>query len=186
MLGNGDGHFDPEFIRVFGYKVAIRKLNIEELVCHDGIYIPETSTKGFKAIKGEVLCAGIKAMDEFGIQPGDIVRFDQCSVIYDTTPVVIVNAENIIIKLAGDTPVPLKNRVFVKEVGNISDFEDNSIILPEKKLDASIGVIIAVENEDVVSIGDHIILTTDMDRLKGPDGVYMSYIQDNILATIEI
>ena len=186
MLGNGDGHFNPDNITVYGYNVAIKKFETDESIEHGGILLPESTVAGFKANKGEVLSVGIEAEKKYGIHIGDIVRFDQCSVLYDTNPVVVVDGGNVIIKMNGDTPVPLKDMVFVKKVSSLLQMENTQgIIIPDKNTDISIGIITAVDNESVVSVGEHIILTTNADVLKGPDGKYFCYHQDDILCVLE-
>ena len=186
MLGNGDGYFDPDYITTYGYYVAIRKFDVNETIEHNGIFIPNSASDGFKAVRGEVISIGEDAVEKYGVNVGDVVSYDQCSVKYDTIPVVIIHAENLVFKIKNDKPYPLKDIVFAKKVSSLLEVDNTQgILIPDKNTDASIGEVIAVDNDKVVSIGDHILLTTMADVLKGPEGRIYAYHQDNILCKIE-
>jgi len=186
MLGNTDGFFDPDNIKVLGLKVAIRKDQTNETIYHGGIVLPESSVDGYKATKATVVAVGKDANEDYGIAVGDVIRFDQCGVMYDTNPVTVIEADNIIIKMHGDKPFPLKNRVLVKKKTSLAELENTEILLPEDHLSVAIGEVFEVDNEDVVRKSTLVFLTCDADELHGPDGSYFSYEQDNIIATLEM
>lgn len=184
MLGNTNGHWNPDKVKTFGDKVAIRRDEIHEEVVQNGIVIPNKAIEGFKGVTGTVISVGEIACSDYNINVGDRVKFDHCAVFYDTEPVCVLNAENIIVKLNDDNEsIPLKNMVFVRYEKTIN--QDCGIIIPERNTDMRIGVIFKVDNTDVVKVGDRVVLTTDCDQVNTSDGTFYIYKNDDLLAVFE-
>jgi len=66
------------------------------------IIIPDSSDKGFRATKAEVVSIGSDVPESEGIKVGDIVLYDTYSVFYDVKPIVVTNYENIICRVEED------------------------------------------------------------------------------------
>jgi hypothetical protein len=182
MLGNNDGRLENENIRVSHNKIAISKFDTNPEIEHNGILIANKSTEGFKAIEGCVLSIGVDAVELTGLSIGDVIRFDQCSVLYDTNPVVVINDINVILKVEDDKPVPLKDQVFVEKIGTWVELH-SELDIPERNSDISVGIVTCVTDDSTVSVGDKIIMTTECDVIDAPTGKFYIYRNENILAT---
>lgn len=188
-IGSRDGKFDPEKIEVSRDLVALRKDEISEEVKHGDIVIPTKTIAGFKGATGTVIALGDDAKKDYGLEIGDRVKFDDVGVFYDTYPIVILKAENCIVKVDpedSDIHIPLKNMVFAKSIDTVHSMgSDSSIIISSKHNQAEVGEVFMVDNEDVVKVGDKILIMADGDRINSKDGEYLIYKQDEIPAIIE-
>ena len=108
-LGSLDGKFDPDTIKVWGEKVALEKKEIAEEVERDGVVIPNYVTAGYKGANATVIALSDEVREKYGLEIGDKVKFDDTSSFYDSYPKVVVNAENIIVKVAEDEITALLN-----------------------------------------------------------------------------
>lgn len=188
-IGSRDGKFDPEKIEVSRDIVALRKDEIQEEVQHNGIVIPTKTIAGFKGATGTIIALGDEAREDYGLEIGDRVKFDDVGVFYDTYPIVILKAENCIVKCDpedSDRHIPLKNMVFSRSIDSVHNLgTDSTIIVSDKHNQAEVAEVFAVDNEDVVKVGDKILVMADGDRVNSKDGEYFIYKQDEIPAIIE-
>jgi len=166
--------FNPNSIKVFGKKVALKLIDKNDKErCDGGIYIPESNEANNRLGKYEVISVGNIAYEEYGIEVGDYVYADRLSVFYDTKPICVMNYENIIVKSdkVWDEIFPFNDMMFIIE-DEIKDDEYlmNNIYMP-KLYDSNrlpIGTIIKINIKskkyvDDYKVGDKILLT------KGPD-----------------
>ena len=76
--------------------------------------------------------------------------------------------------------------VFARSVDTVHAMgSDSSIIISSKHNQAEVGEVFMVDNEDVVKVGDKILIMADGDRINSKDGEYLIYKQDEIPAIIE-
>ena len=188
-LGSLDGKFDPDTIKVWGEKVALEKKEIAEEVERDGVVIPNYVTAGYKGANATVIALSDEVREKYGLEIGDKVKFDDTSSFYDSYPKVVVNAENIIVKVAEDESyIPLKNTIFVREVGTIHDLDsDDSIIVAEKHSQAKLGEVLLVDNEDLIKVGDKILIQQGGDFIMSDPhyGEFYIFKQEDIPVVIQ-
>ena len=95
-IGLSDGVFETN-VRAINNKVVIRKHEVYHDSIRKGIVVPVSADINCRMNKGTIVSIGPKAAKDLnGLEIGDDVLYDHLAAFYDTHPIVIVNAENII------------------------------------------------------------------------------------------
>jgi co-chaperonin GroES (HSP10) len=85
-----------------GERVVIKRIDINHERKFGDIIIPDSTDKGYRAAKGVVISIGPDIESSEGIKVGDTILYDEYSVFYDVSPIVITNYENIICRVEED------------------------------------------------------------------------------------
>lgn len=186
--GKQDGEFNPNSIKVYGKKIAIKKHEVYHERNVGGIFIPKSFDGATRLTKGEIISIGEEAAEETGLKIGDNVLYDHFSVFYDTHPVVITNYENIIFQLDEKQEYKeLKNHIkFVAE--SFENIEKETLIhIPDvaNKKSTRIGKIVSF-NENCVNSkyfknNKHIIFDESKATIVRDNDEVMTIHEDNIL-----
>lgn len=103
---NNIGHSDGECtmkLRATKDKVVLKKFEVYRDRIVNGIFVPVTADLNFRMSKAEVVSIGEEAAKDLeGLSVGDIVLYDHLAAFYDTHPIVVCRAENIICKVDED------------------------------------------------------------------------------------
>ena len=92
-IGHSYGDYTPSSIEAFNDKVALRCINVGSIRTEGGIIVPEKAEINNRLGLYEVLSAGKKAEDMYGIKTGDYVYADRLAVFYDTSPICLMKFE---------------------------------------------------------------------------------------------
>ena len=186
-VGRSDGIFD-ENVRVVldSRKVAVRKIdNGTERVVEGGIVIPETTEMNNRMARGIVVSASDYAREEYGLGEGDEILFDRLAVYYDTDPVCVVDFENIICHMDGDTPFPMKNMILTREVKKDTVDMGGIIVDGGNPLEVPVGKIEASATDDF-DAGEYVLLSTGADLVVVKGVTYRIYKDEMVLAKLEM
>jgi len=192
-IGRSDGEFDPSAIKVTEKKVALKILDKGIERTEGGIIIPEKAEINSRLGHYEVIDVSTFANKEYGIDKGDYVYADRLSVFYDTSPVCIMNYENIICKSDKDGKElsPLKNMIFVEEERKDDVYKENNIFIASTTYHLPIGVITKMDLDETwtnalqLEIGDKIVLTTGADICTIKGQKFRIYKPDMLIAKVE-
>lgn len=95
--GMVDGKYDPSAPKALGDKIFLRKTEVYHERKYGDLILPQQVDLNYRMTKATVISMGPRAIQEYpDLKPGDTVLYDHFSAFYDTHPVVVVKAENII------------------------------------------------------------------------------------------
>lgn len=186
-IGQSDGKFEKELTVIAdSRKVVLRKLdNGCNRQLDGGIIIPESAEMNNRMAKCVVVSVSDLAVDAYGLMVDDVVLCDRLATYYDTSPICVIDFENIICKMDGDNPLPMKNMIMVVNMKKEESKIGNIIISSDNSVDVPIGLV-KESSSDMFDIGDYILLTTGADITEIGGVKYRIYKDDMVFAKIEL